>query len=444
MAGDDVVTVLDDHAVPLSATTPASGKDALADDDSPSGAARLADRLADATVAGLGEATHGTRECFRLKRRLIRSLVGHHGFRTVAFEAGVSATLPADEYVRRGTDDGGRWGADTPEAALAELDKWMWQTEAVRELLLWLRSFNEDRPPEDRVRVRGIDLGDPSEPASGLKSYFEAVDPEYAERADELAALADFEVPEADDASDRRLAEAEQIANAVADRLDQRREAYVSASSDDEWRVARRLCRVVEQACEWHRVRHRREGPHAEGMAERDRLMAENALYWAERDPGEGVAVWAHNSHVQRGTFDDGQVWTDATTMGERLDRSLGDSYRALCFDFARGSFRAVSAGGGSGGTGPQVFSVGDPPGDTATAHLDALDAAPCFLDVASAADDPRLEAWFDRPRCLRWVGTVYDPDDPADHYLRTDLPASFDYLLFVGKSTPTRPLDCR
>ncbi|WP_276302308.1 erythromycin esterase family protein [Halorussus lipolyticus] len=445
MTGDDVAAALADYAVPVSA-----GQATPAEEDAPS-SEPAADLLADAAVVGLGEATHGTRECFRAKHRLIRSLVERHGFRTVAFEAGVAAMLPADGYVRGGDDGTGEcadagiagWRAESPDEALAKLDKWMWQTDEVRDLLSWLRSFNEGRPPGDRVRVRGIDLGDPAEPASRLQSYLAAVDPAYAAEADELVSLVDFDASEDDAASDRRLDEATDAARSLADRLDQRRESYVEERSSDEWGVARHLCRVVEHTCEWHRVRHEHEGPHPAGMAERDRLMAGNAACWKSHDPGEGVVIWAHNSHVQRGTFDDGQVWTDAETMGEELALRFGDRYRPVGFDFARGSFRAIPAGS-SGGSDPRVFSVDDPLDASATARLDALDAESVLLDVSSAADDPRLEDWFDRPRRLRWVGTVYDPDaDPAAHYMRTDLPASFDALIFLGKSTPTRPLDC-
>jgi erythromycin esterase-like protein len=43
----------------------------------------------------------------------------------------------------------------------------------------------------------------------------------------------------------------------------------------------------------------------------------------------------------------------------------------------------------------------------------------------------------------IRWVGSAYDPgDDFGTYYQHTDLPASFDGLVFVEGSTPTRPLD--
>ncbi len=419
---DDVVAALAEHATALSSTDPGADRADLAP---------LADRLDGADVVGLGEATHGTREFFRLKCRVIRLLVEQRGFRTVAFEADVAAMLAADRHVRHGERD--------PKTALAGLRKWQWQTEAVADLLGWLREFNEGRPPGDRVRVRGIDLSDPSAPAGPLGEHLQRAD--VIPVPNDLDSLAASEGPPADDAlRDRYLARSQAAATAVGKRLDANREAFVDATSAAEWERTRHLCRVVVRNCEWHRVRHEQDGPHEAGMAERDRLLAENVAWCLERDPGEGVAVWAHDGHVQRGTFDDGRPWTDAETMGEHLDREFGDRYRPLGFDFGRGSFRAISATDPDGE--PRTFAVGDPLDGSATTYFDALDS-PRFLDLASAGNDARLAGWFDGHPGVRYVGSVYDPDvDPGDYYQRTDLPASYDGLFFVGESTPTRPLD--
>lgn len=78
------------HAVPLATTDP------LASVLDPDGLDAV---FGDALVVGLGEATHGTREFFRLKHRLIRYLVREHGLRVVAMEPNFPETLAIDEYV---------------------------------------------------------------------------------------------------------------------------------------------------------------------------------------------------------------------------------------------------------------------------------------------------------------------------------------------------------
>lgn len=420
MPDEDLVAALGEHATPLSATAP----DADLDDLVP-----LVEHLRDADVVGLGEATHGTRECFQLKHRVIRFLVAELGVRTVAFEADAAEMVAVADAVQRGEGD--------PVAALSTLDMWQWRTREVGALLRWLRSFNDGRPPEDRVRVRGVDLSVPAAPAAALRDALAAAGV-GAEVTAGLDGLADHPLP--DEEADRAtyLAEAEDLAADAAALLERRHGAVVAATDERRWARARQWCRVLEQTCEWHRVRHEHDGPHREGMATRDRLMAENVEWCLERDPGAGVAVWAHNSHVQRGRFDDGTAWTDAETMGERLARSLGDRYRPLGVDVARGTARAVERGGDGEAT---AVSLDEPQAGTATAHLDALET-PCYLDLAAAGDDPGLASWFDREGRIRWVGSVYDPDaEAATHYQDTDLPAAFDGLFVLGESTPTQPL---
>ncbi|MFI1716947.1 hypothetical protein [Streptomyces litmocidini] len=56
----------------------------------------LKDVLDGVRVVGLGEATHGTREFFRLKHRLLEFLVTELGFSVLAMEASASAGPAVD------------------------------------------------------------------------------------------------------------------------------------------------------------------------------------------------------------------------------------------------------------------------------------------------------------------------------------------------------------
>lgn len=406
MVDEAVVDALADHATVLDG---AGAAQALA---SPPGAA---------DVVGLGEATHGTRELVALKRRLLEHLVVHAGYRTLALECDVAGALALEAYVRRGEGD--------PAAALAGLQVWPWKAEELAGVLGWLRSFNEGRPAGDRVRVRGISPNATAGPAGALREYLAGTDADPpAGVEDALAALAADGPP----GDEERLTD---LSGAVATLADHLEDAGDGRAANR----ARRRCRALAQALDWQGTRAAHDGPHEAGMAHRDRVMADNVERALAEDPRGGVALWAHDSHVQRGVFDDGTAWTNAATTGEHLARRLGGRYRPLGTDVGRGSVRALAAGSDGG---PTTFALGDPLPDGATAHLDAVGDSPLALDLAAAAADATLGPWFDGAPRVRWVGSVYDPDaDPDHHHRRTDLPASFDALLFVAESTPTRPL---
>jgi erythromycin esterase len=61
--------------------------------------------VGDAHVVALGEATHGTREFFRMKSRIVRFLVERMGFDAFAIEATWPEANRLDHYVRTGVGD---------------------------------------------------------------------------------------------------------------------------------------------------------------------------------------------------------------------------------------------------------------------------------------------------------------------------------------------------
>ncbi|MGW0998371.1 erythromycin esterase family protein [Streptomyces sp. NPDC002523] len=98
-------------------------------------------------IVGLGEATHGTREFFHLKHRLLEFLVTELGFSVLAMEASASAGPAVDAYVRKGTGDAAK--------ALAELGFWTWRTHEVLAVVEWVRAYNRGRPDAGQVRFAG-------------------------------------------------------------------------------------------------------------------------------------------------------------------------------------------------------------------------------------------------------------------------------------------------
>ena len=54
--------------------------------------------LGKAKIVGLGEATHGTYEFFRLKHRIFRLLVENYNFRIFGFEADMGESIFIDRY----------------------------------------------------------------------------------------------------------------------------------------------------------------------------------------------------------------------------------------------------------------------------------------------------------------------------------------------------------
>lgn len=103
--------------------------------------------IADASIVGLGESTHGAAELLTLKHRVLRLLVERLGVRSIAWEEDWTLGRRIDAYIRTGTGD--------PDALVRQMSP-QWQNGEVADVLRWLRDFNSGRT--DKVRFVGVEF----------------------------------------------------------------------------------------------------------------------------------------------------------------------------------------------------------------------------------------------------------------------------------------------
>src|SRR5215510_7096243 len=109
--GKDVIAWLKANAIPLATTEPGSGFKDLE---------FLRAAIGSARIVSLGEATHGTREFFQIKHRLIEFCVAELGFTIIAFEDNYGSTLAVNDYVLEGN-------GNAADAVARGLDVRFWQ-----------------------------------------------------------------------------------------------------------------------------------------------------------------------------------------------------------------------------------------------------------------------------------------------------------------------------
>jgi erythromycin esterase len=106
---------------------------------------------ANARIVGIGYGAHGTHTETTVHLRVIRFLVEHMGFRTLAWEEGWGHGVAIDRFVV----DGVGTAHDLVDQAFPII-----RHEGFLEVLQWLRDFNSRRPRHDRVRFLGTDAVD--------------------------------------------------------------------------------------------------------------------------------------------------------------------------------------------------------------------------------------------------------------------------------------------
>lgn len=129
--------------------------------------------IGDARIVSLGEATHGTREIFQMKHRLVEFLASELDFTMFSIEANMPEAYRVNEYVLHGTGD--------PKALLQGMYFWTWNTEEVLALIEWMRRFNASG--KGRVQFTGFDMQTPQVAIENVQRFLQQVDAPYAQTA---------------------------------------------------------------------------------------------------------------------------------------------------------------------------------------------------------------------------------------------------------------------
>lgn len=148
------------HAIPLQTVEAGHGFDDLQP---------LAKVVGDARIVALGEATHGTREFFQLKHRLIEFLASQKGFTIFSIEANMPEAHRVNDFVLNGNGD--------PKQLLKGMYFWTWDTEEVLDMILWMREFN--RSGKGRIEFTGFDMQTPNVSMDIVRAFVKEHHPSY-------------------------------------------------------------------------------------------------------------------------------------------------------------------------------------------------------------------------------------------------------------------------
>ena len=126
--------------------------------------------IGDARIVSLGEATHGTREFFQLKHRMLEFLATQMGFSIFSIEANMPEAYRLNDYVLNGTGD--------PAQLLKGMYFWTWDTEEVLDMIRWMRNFNASG--KGRLQFTGFDMQTSTVARQIAAGFVSKYDPAFA------------------------------------------------------------------------------------------------------------------------------------------------------------------------------------------------------------------------------------------------------------------------
>lgn len=392
--------------------------------------------VGDSRIVALGEPTHGNREVFQLKHRLVEFLVTEKGFNIFALECPFGEALDINRYVVDGIGD--------PEKALAGIYIWNWDTEEVLDLIKWMRSYNANPSNERKVKFYGFDPQDPERGARFMLDYLKKVDPELEEAVrPELDILA---TPFSDPITmGRRQWIPEELDSlslkeikTVMTAFKNNKESYVSKSSLKEYELAKQHAKQAEIFV----LAYQNDGVNY--SYERDYGQAKN-VSWTLNFEGEDskIITWAHNIHINNASKpekDESDPNPTARWQGYYLKKWYQDDVKIIGFFYNKGAFSGLDESVPSQGF--KSFPVFDAKEGSLEHMLVQANLNNAFLDLSKLPESGPIYNWFNRPIPTRYSWAFYDESKPDNYYWPHHMTQDFDALMFLNETSGTRPVD--
>lgn len=390
---------------------------------------RLLQRIGDARIVLIGEATHGTSEFYRIRARITRELIEQEGFAFVAIEGDWPDAAKIDHYVRHFEYPPSEW------TAFARFPTWMWRNSETREFVDWLRSRNGELDSVRRTALYGLDIYSMYRSIQSVLSYLEDVDPVAASIARErYGCLTPWQ---SDPTTYGRAALTggyrtceDEVARMLTDIL---RKQSVYASRDGERFIdALQNARLVAAAERYYRIMYY--GSRASWNLRDGHMFETLQTLLAFHGPESRAIVWAHNSHVGNAA---------ATEMFGRGEYNIGylcrQEFGEGCHIIGMGTHGGTVAAASSWEAPVEIKTVRPSHPESYERLCHEADHANFLLSLR----EPEVLKRLSQPRLERAIGVIYRPEtELASHYFQAILPRQFDEYVWLDHTRAVSPLE--
>ncbi|NIG54540.1 erythromycin esterase family protein [Chitinophaga sp. Cy-1792] len=366
---------------------------------------RLHEMVGDKTIVGIGEATHGTKECLQAFMNIATRLIRFNDFKIIILaESEFSDTRALNDYVVNGKGDAIsalRYIRHFPEMRV-EYD--------LLPLVEWVRNYNLTQTPANKVWMMGAENKGMQGVAEDALSFIRQTNMPVADTFKQvLAVWANLSLGMMNEYP--RMHPLEE--------LEPQFTAFRKAASLYEGDA--QLKQSVEQIEYSLRIHYMKYGPEkVEGRTiVRDSCMYDNIKWIKTSRPGAKIIVYAHNAHVQKGILY--AVGKEYTSFGYLLDQQFPGQYYTIGTDLMSGTFEV--------GSGIAPITESD---DKFAAILHAATGKENGIFYFQQSET--VKKYFNKKHYMTWANLS---STKSKLQAVTNITTDFDALYFAKLSTP-------
>ncbi|MDD3723560.1 MAG: erythromycin esterase family protein [Lutibacter sp.] len=388
---------------------------------------KLLERIGNAQVVLLGEASHGTSEFYLTRQEITKALIEKKGFNFVCAEADWSDAEQINSYVRNQQ-------TQKDWAPFMRFPHWMWKNKEVLNFVEWLKEYNVKN--NNGTGFYGLDLYGLENSIGLVIDYLEKVDVDLANLAKtRYSCITPYMT---DPAVYGKLVVSHQLESCEKEVLKMLVELLKNKNKlnhSPEYFYAYQNANVIVDAERYYKAMYY-------GSADSWNLRDFHMFYTLKSlltyfGSTAKAVVWAHNSHIGNAL---------ATEMYSRGEINIGhlckEHFGENSYHIGFGTHTGTVAAAHNWGNAVRIIKVNNslPKSYENLCHKTQLNAF--TLPLREKFSGKRLRNLLNAPKLERAIGVIYRPEtERQSHYFQAVLPSQFDEYIFFNKSKAVTPI---
>lgn len=228
--------------------------------------------FSDAKIVGLGEASHGSNEIFKIKDKLTRYILQKNKGGIFSIEASMPKSFLLNEYIIKGNKTGKEY--------LMNIDSWIYQTEEILNMVEWMKKYNDKNT--SKIQFTGFDMTSYTGSIVQLKILMSKYEIPIEDLVELTKDLHEFSKLQRNQLSEKKQKKAEALTKLNNIKLFS---SKISNEEDKSWFLQN--ITLIEQYLNltyWAR----------------NKYMADNIFWLKTKYPESAFVLWAHNEHIKK------------------------------------------------------------------------------------------------------------------------------------------------